>query len=205
MKNLLATIITLFIVISIVTAQTKEVLIIGTMHEVPKITKKAYQPLYKKALAYAPDQIYVETAMPNDSLSWDYLKNGYSTSIRQFAKISDSLKVHYNFDRIAFDKALAKDLEQMSQADLKILVKGFAYLRDKPNFIYYKLIKEYGLNFKKHFRYETQDLTGKLAIALKHKKVFATDDQQTNGEFHENWSKCTIATAKTKYLSLIHI
>ena len=201
MKKALSVIIfsIVFLTLTGQTTQSKEVLIIGTMHEVPKVLKNAYKPLYKKALSYKPDRIYVETAMPNDSISWHYLKKGYSKFLREFSNLSDSLKTNYTFDYKEFNQALDKDLNKMSNQDLKILIKGFAYMKDAPNFSYYKLIEKYGLEFKRKFRREGQDLTAKLAIALGHKKVFATDDQRTNREFHINWKKCENETEGTEF------
>ena len=77
---------------SLVFGQQKEIVLVGTMHQVPKILKNSYKPLYKKSLAYKPDAIFVETAMPDDSLSWQYLKNGYSKSLQEFYKYSLKVK-----------------------------------------------------------------------------------------------------------------
>ncbi len=53
-------------------AQEKELLIIGTMHEVPTIVKHSYKPLLKYAKKYKPEAIFVEDIRPDDTLS---LKN----------------------------------------------------------------------------------------------------------------------------------
>lgn len=50
-------------------AQEKELLIIGTMHTVPKIVKNSYKPLLDHAAEYKPEAIYVEYIHPNDTLS----------------------------------------------------------------------------------------------------------------------------------------
>jgi len=200
--KILLSIILIFIGISPLFAQnnnSKEVLIIGTMHTVSKLQKNSYKPLYKKALSYKPNRIYVETAMPNDTISWHYLKNGYSKFLRDFSQLHDSLKINYEFNPSTFTQILDKDLNQLSSNDIDILLESFAYLRDAPNYKFYKVIKLYGLNFKKNFRNEDQELTAKLAITLNHKKVYATDDQKTNAEFHTNWHKCEEKTANTKY------
>jgi len=51
---------------------SKELLIIGTMHEVPSIVSRSYRPLLKYAKKYQPEAIYTEDIRSNDTLS---LKN----------------------------------------------------------------------------------------------------------------------------------
>lgn len=173
----------------------KEVLLIGTMHEVPKIIKNAYRPLYKQALKYKPEAIYVETAMPNDSISWEYLKDGYSKSHQRFYVIADSLKRHYNFSETRLNKLLDKDFSGLTKDELQTIRLSFGYQRDWPNFQFYTYIAKYGVKgSKKPLRIENHDITAKLALALNHKKVYATDDQQTNKEFHIYWHKCETTT-----------
>ncbi len=172
----------------------KEVLLIGTMHEVPKIIKNAYKPLYKQALKYQPEAIYVETAMPNDSLSWEYLKNGYSKIQQRFYQKSDSLKTHYPYNEKLLNKLLTKDLKDLTKEEITTMRLSFGSLRDWPNYQFYSYLLTYGINgFKKPTRIENYDITAKLAIALNHRKVFATDDQQTNKEYHIYWHKCEAA------------
>ena len=65
-----------FLIFTVITlnafGQGKEILIIGTMHEVPKLVKNSYKPLLKYALKYKPDAIYVECVRSNDSISLSY-------------------------------------------------------------------------------------------------------------------------------------
>ena len=176
---------------SLAQEQQKEVLLIGTMHEVPKIIKNAYKPLYKQALKYQPEAIYVETAMPNDSLSWEYHKDGYSKSRQRFYFIADSLKKHYNFSESRLKKLLEKDFSDLTQDELQTIRLSFGSQRDWPNFLFYSHVKQYGIKgSKKPLREEGHDITTRLALALNHKRVYATDDQQTNKKFHTYWHKC---------------
>ena len=175
----------------------KEVLLIGTMHEVPKIIKNAYKPLYREALKYHPEAIYVETAMPNDTLSWEYLKNGYSKSHQRFYVIADSLKQHYDFSETRLNNLLERDFGDLKQDELQTIRLSFGSQRDWPNFQFYTYIAKYGVSgSKKPLRIENHDITAKLAIALNHKRVYGTDDQQTNKEFHDYWYKCEASAEK---------
>ncbi|WP_347174967.1 DUF5694 domain-containing protein [Polaribacter uvawellassae] len=169
----------------------QEILIIGTMHTVPKIVKNSYKPMLRFAKDYNPEAIYVESPMPNDSISWEYLKNGWSKGYQQFYKLSDSLQKHFDFNESKFTIILQKHFTQMSAADFDYLVQSFAYQRDNGNYELYSYIKKYGIKgAKKPTRHEDGDLTYKLALAMNHKKVINIDDQQTNKEYHDAWTKC---------------
>ncbi len=189
MKNIL-----FFIIIfsySFVFGQQKEIVLVGTMHQVPKILKNSYKPLYNKSLKYKPDAIFVETAMPDDSLSWQYLKKGYSKSLQEFYKYSIKVKEEFEYNKDSLDYLLSKDFDKLTKDDFNRIKLSFAYQRDYPNFYYYQYIQDYFPNgHKKSRRHENYELSRKLALKLSHKKIYAADDQQTNGEFHKHWRAC---------------
>lgn len=181
-------------------AQKREILLVATMHEVPKLLKNSYKPLFKKTLEYKPNAIFVETAMPNDSLSWAYLKNGYSKSLKDFYKYSQKVKQTFNFNKDSLDYWLTKDFDKLRATDYKKILLSFAYQCDYANYFYYKYLKNYYPNgHRKSKRNEDYELSRKLALKLKHKKIYAADDQQTNGEFHKYWYACDKDMANTKY------
>ncbi|WP_339696274.1 DUF5694 domain-containing protein [uncultured Marixanthomonas sp.] len=169
----------------------KEVFIIGTMHEVPKVVKNSYKPLLKLAIKYNPEAIYVESPQPNDSISWEYLKNGWSKHYKKFYYLSDSLKNSFNFDQHTLDSLLRKDFENLTEDNLKLITNSFAYLRDDANYQFYKYIQKHGIKgSKKPTRAEDGDLTAKLALKLNIKQLNSMDDQQTNKQYHEAWQAC---------------
>lgn len=193
MKTKTAFIVSLFIASIISNAQEKkqEVLLMGTMHVVPKIVKKSYKPMLRYAAKYDPQAIYVESPMANDIESWEYLQNGWSKGYREFYKLSDSIRKTFNFDQSEFDRILAKDHSEMTADNLDYLINSFIYNRDNGNYEYYSYIKKYGLKgSKKPTRHEDGDLTFKLALQKGHKLVYNMDDQRTNGEYHSAWNKC---------------
>ncbi len=177
--------------------QQKEVLIIGTMHQVPKTLKNSYRPLYKAALSYEPDAIYVETAMPDDDESWAYLKDGYSNFLRDFYSVSDSMRQAYDFDAERHQELFALRYSSLQTEDIRTLLRDYLYLRDAANFKLYKYVQKYGLDYDKSLRNEDNDLSHRLAIHLGHREIYATDDQRTNAEFHEAYAECVKTTANT--------
>ncbi len=171
--------------------QEKEVLLIGTMHTVPKIVKNSYKPLLKKALKYKPEAIYVESPRAKDSISWEYLKNGWSKSYKEFYFLSDSLRHNFFFHKGKLNTLLQNDFENLSAKQLDTIIYSFAYLRNHANYRFYRYIKKYGVKgAKKPTRHEDGDLTAKLALQLNIKRLKSMDDQQTNEEYHLAWKKC---------------
>ena len=113
--------------------QPKEILIVGTMHTVPKIVKHSYKPMLRRSKNYQPTAIYVESPMDSDTLSWEYLKNGWSKSYKQFYYLSDSLQTLFNFNEERYHQLLKKPLSEMTPLDLEFLIQSFAYNRDHAN------------------------------------------------------------------------
>jgi len=193
MKTNIITIATFFFfsIASFAQEKQQEVLLMGTMHTVPKIVKKSYKPMLRYAKKYDPQAIYVESPMANDSQSWEYLKKGWSKGYQKFYRLSDSLQKSFHFDIAKFNQILEKKHTEMTQEELSYLINSFIYKRDNGNYEYYSYIKKYGAKgANKPTRHEDGDLTFKLALKQGHKLVFNMDDQRTNGEYHVAWNKC---------------
>ncbi|MCE7992972.1 MAG: TraB/GumN family protein [Roseivirga sp.] len=169
----------------------QEVLIIGTMHDVPKIVKHSYKPLLRIARRYGPDAIYVERQRPDDSLS---LANYES---KWFLPLGDSLRRTFKQDCDRFDQLMASSIQTMSHDDFGFLRNYFAVNRDKANWSYYQYLAKYGLNgSRKPTRNENGDLTARLAIAMDMNRVFAMDHQHEAKLYTKLWRECIIASRK---------
>jgi len=195
MKTVTTCIIAFLFGIAISIAQDKtqqEIYIMGTMHTVPKIVKHSYKPMLKDAIKYNPDAIYVESPKGNDTLSWEYLKEGWSKGYQEFYKLSDSMQKVFTPDTAKFNAILKKDFNQMTDSDLDYLIKSFAYRRDNANHEFYTYIKTHGNDgAKQPTRHEDGDLTFKLALNQNIKLLVAMDDQRTNKEYHDAWAQCS--------------
>jgi hypothetical protein len=193
MNAKITTIVTLLFISFFSFSQEKqqEVLLMGTMHTVPKIVKKSYQPMLRYAKKYNPEAIYVESPMANDDASWEYLKQGWSKVYQQFYRLSGSIQNSFDFDSEKFQQILKKSHAEMTQKELIYLKNSFLYKRDNGNYEYYSYILTYGINgSSKPTRHEDGDLTFKLALLQGHKLVFNMDDQRTNGHYHKAWNQC---------------
>ncbi|MBU2929052.1 DUF5694 domain-containing protein [Winogradskyella psychrotolerans] len=194
MRTLFTFIIVLFISIVIGNAQEaqKEVLIVGTMHTVPNIVKNSYKPMLKRAKLYNPTAIYVESPRGKDTLSWDYLKDGWSKNYKAFYYLSDSIKNNFSPNVEKYNDILNKSFSDMTTEDLDFMITTFAYHRDNANHEFYSYIKKHGIDgSKKPTQHEDGDLTFKLALHQNIKLLTSMDDQQTNGDYHDAWSKCS--------------
>ncbi|KOY52636.1 DUF5694 domain-containing protein [Polaribacter dokdonensis] len=168
----------------------KEVVIIGTMHTVPKIVKNSYKPMLRFAKKYNPEAIYVESPMANDSISWNYLRDGWSKNYKSFYAKSEEMKTNFQIDLKKFKELESKKMSDLSSSEIDYLINSYMYNRDNGNYELMSYIKKYGLKgATKPTRHEDGDLTYKLAIH-QDLKVKNMDDQQTNGIYHSAWNKC---------------
>lgn len=163
----------------------KEVVLIGTMHTVPKIVKNAYSPMLRKAKKYQPERIYVERVRKTDTVSLNYY-------YKNFLVYSDSVKATLDLKSFENPAVLNKSLDQMTVEDFKFLKQYYLIQRDYANFKYFQYLEVYGLKGKKKkSRNENDDLTHKLAIHMKHTSISSMDDQQTNHLYSKAWRKCS--------------
>ena len=162
---------------------SKELLIIGTMHEVPSIVSHSYRPLLKYAKNYQPEAIYTEDIPPKDTLS---LMN----FTPKFLSIADSLLRTETIDEEHFGDLKKKRLSELSSDDYAFLAKTYLMKRDRANYSYYNYLKEYGIaGSKKPLRNENGDLIIPLAIAMGISELIPVDDHQKEKEYQRAWNK----------------
>ncbi|MDC8004374.1 hypothetical protein POV27_09945 [Aureisphaera galaxeae] len=165
--------------------QKPEVLIMGTMHDVPKIVKHAYKPLLKIAITYEPDAIYTEHNRPHDSLS---LANDES---QFFLPYSDSISKIFQEEKQRTLTLTKKDITNMTSEDFEYLKHYYAVQKDKANWYYYQYLHKYGIKgSKKPLRHENGDLTSKLAIAMGMNFIYSMDYQKEAPEYSRLWRQC---------------
>jgi hypothetical protein len=172
-------------------AQKKELLIIGTMHEVPTIVKHSYKPLLKYAKKYKPEAIFVEDIRPDDTLS---LKN----FTPRFLKLADSISHVNTIDERRFHDLRSKRLTEMDADDFAFLSDVYLQKRDRANYTYYEYLKTYGITgSKKPLRNENGDLIFPLAIMMGITELLPVDDHQTEPEYQRAWRNAMKASSRT--------
>lgn len=180
MKRIIIALISIIATQSI-SAQEKELLIIGTMHTVPNIVSHSYRPLLKYAKAYKPEAIFTEDIRPDDTLS---MRN----FTPRFLNIADSLRKTRTIDERRFQTLKSKQLSEMNTADFEFLADAYLLKRDRANYNYYKYLKNYGTaGPKKPLQNENGDLIAPLAIAMGLTELIPVDDHQTESEYQQAW------------------
>jgi len=182
MRRMIMVVLTTAVLTPAVNAQEKELLIIGTMHEVPAIVSRSYRPLLKYAKRYGPEAIYTEDIRPDDTLS---LQN----FTPKFLRTADSLARVDGIDEERFTALKKKGLAELDSSDFAFLAKAYLMKRDRANYSYYNYLKRYGMaGAKKALRNENDDLIIPLAIAMGITELIPVDDHQTEKEYQRAWS-----------------
>ncbi len=164
--------------------QQKEIVLVGTMHWVPNIIKHAYKPMYKKALRYNPQNIYVEYVPKEDSASVHFYYD-------EFAHEVDSLReiMQINLDSVRMIES--KALHTMSSADFAYLKKYHMLEKDLLHFKYYRHLERHGIEGpKKPTQNENGDVSFKLAATLGMKSLTPMDYQISNRAYYKYWNAC---------------
>lgn len=182
MRTLILSLLSTLISFSIYGQQ--EVVIIGTMHTVPKKIKNAYKPMLKKAIKYRPQAIYVERQPSWDTVS---VKNYFP----DFYAKGDSIRKATEFDLGYLNTILDKNLDQMTKDEAAALSKYYYAHHDFANYEFYRRIKDYGVEgYKKPSRNENGDLTYPLAVAMGIKYIHSMDNQTYYSEYGRAWMAC---------------
>ena len=189
MRTIFVLIVTLLVQNTI--AQENELLIIGTMHEVPSVVSHSYRPLLKYAKKYKPEAIFVEDIRPNDTLS---LKN----FTPRFLRLADSISYVNTFDEQRFQELRTKQLAEMDADDFAFLSDAYMQKRDRANYTYYNYLKTYGIaGAKRPLRNENGDLIFPLAISMGITELLPIDDHQVEPEYQRAWRNAMKASSGT--------
>ncbi|MCR9290376.1 MAG: DUF5694 domain-containing protein [Bacteroidetes bacterium] len=190
LKSIILLLISLLTTSIFAQTQQKEVLIIGTMHGVPKIVKNSYRPLLKKAKNYKPEAIFVEMSRAEDTLS---LQKGQPWLI----SFADSIRQNTRFDENKISELQGKNLNELISEEFRLLSTYYYTNLDVANARYYKYLSKYGFEGrKKPSRAENQDLSFPLAAEMRLKIVHAMDFQQDRNEYSKTARQCYIESSK---------
>lgn len=163
----------------------QEVLIIGTMHDVPNIVKHSYKPLLKIGKKYRPDAIYVERQRADDSLSLVNYESNW------FLPKGDTLRETFKEDSQRTSRLKVTSIKTMNKEDFAYMRDYYMVMRDKGNWSYYNYLTKYGLKgSRKPTQEENGDLTAKLAIYMDMNQVYAMDHQHEMKLYSKLWRDC---------------
>ena len=164
--------------------EQQEIVLVGTMHYVPNLVKRAYKPMLRKAKKLNPDAIFLEYVPSHDSASIAF-------DTPDFLKWSDSINNVFQADQIMVDEILDKELKAMKTEDYAYMKKVFIANRDYANYRYYEYLENYGVQGAgKPLQNETGDVSFPLAIEQNIKIVHSMDYQSSNEHYYKYWRAC---------------
>jgi len=200
MKKSIFYILSILLMASTVNAQTekKEVVLVGTMHWVPNIIKKAYKPMFKRASDYSPENIYVEYIPKADTESMEFYNSKFSYEVDSIRKLKS-----INLDSVQLIQK--KDLHDLTSFDIKYLKKYYLLEKDLLHYKYYQYLDKHGFQGSaKPTQNESGDVSFKLAARMGHKELIPIDYQVSNKDYYKYWTACDstyVAQGKDKEIS----
>ncbi|MDT0557575.1 DUF5694 domain-containing protein [Ichthyenterobacterium sp. W332] len=184
--NNLPKLLLVFLLVSFVTTsaqEPQEILIVGDMHQLPGIVKRAYKPMVKKILKYEPELIMAE-----------YSKTGDTAAMGQW---NAKFKEAYLKAKTAFspDKEEIRILEQTPNTKLdslqfRTLQAYYLSIGDQANHRMYRYFARHGVAKKfKPYGNQNPDLTFQLMRKLELKKVYGVDSHKGYQGYWTAWQR----------------
>lgn len=177
--------------INTLSAQDKqEVLIVGDMHQVPGIVKRAYKPMVKKILKFEPQLIMAEYSKTGDTAAM-----GQWNSKFKEAYLKTKATYTYNEEEITqLRKLPLKDLDSLQSRKLQTY---FLSIGDQGNHRMYGYLAKHGATAKfKPYGNQNPDLTFQLMRKLNLKSVFGVDSHKGYQGYWPAWQRALKAGTK---------
>ncbi|GAB5562977.1 MAG: hypothetical protein Wins2KO_00400 [Winogradskyella sp.] len=170
--------------VSVNAQQTQqEILIVGDMHQLPKIVKGAYKPMAKKIIKYKPELIMAEYAKTGDTAAmgeWNgWFKEAYLKHRDTFTYHKDEIKQLMNTPNIELDSL-----------DFKKLQSYYLSIGDQGNTRMYRYYARHGATEKfKPYGNQNPDLTFQVMRKLGLKTVFGVDSHAGYQGYWPAWKR----------------
>ena len=168
----------------------QEILIVGDMHQVPSIVKRAYKPMVKKILKYQPELIMAEYSKTGDTAAMGEWNSKFKDA---YLKKNDAYK---------YDLKEIKLLEQTSNTLLdslqfRQLQEYYLSIGDQGNHRMYGYFARHGATKKfKPYGNQNPDLTFQLMRKLDLKSVFGVDSHAGYKGYWPAWQRSLKAGSK---------
>ncbi|NRA91276.1 MAG: hypothetical protein HRU26_01090 [Psychroserpens sp.] len=163
--------------------EQKEILIVGDMHQVPGIVKRAYKPMVKRILKYDPQLIMAEYSRKGDTAamgSWN----------EKFKEAYLKEKETYKDDTGVVDGLLAKPNSELDSLEFRDLQTFFLSVGDQANHRMYGYFAKHGVDEKfKPYGNQNPDLTFQLMRKLELKTIFGVDSHEGYQGYWPAWQR----------------
>jgi len=176
-------VILLFLNGHIAAQEQQEILIVGDMHQLPGIVKRAYKPMVKKILKYQPELIMAEYSKTGDTAAMGEWNSKFKEA---YLKKQESYKI--DGEELARLKAsLNTELDSM---DFRTLQSYYISIGDQGNERMYRYFANFGATEKfKPFGNQNTDLTFQLMRKLELKEVYGVDSHAGYVGYWPAWQR----------------
>ena len=185
MKNL-SKLLLLFLTFQLnnVTAQEQqEILIVGDMHQLPGIVKRAYKPMLKKILKYRPELIMAEYSKTGDTAAMGEWNSRFKESYLK-------KKVSYTFNAEEIKQLEQTPNKELDSVQFRKLQDYYLSVGNQGNHRMYGYFARHGATNKfKPYGNQNPDLTFQLMRKLNLKSVYGVDSHAGYQGYWPAWQR----------------
>lgn len=169
----------------------QEILIVGDMHQLPGIVKRAYRPMVKKILKYNPELIMAE-----------YSKTGDTAAMGEWnSKFKDAYlkqKVSYTYEANKVKVLLQSPNAVLDSLQYRQLQAYFLSVGDQANHRMYRYFVRHGVAEKfKPYGNQNPDLTFQLMRQLNIKFIHGVDSHAGYAGYYPAWQRALNSGTKS--------
>ncbi|WP_282042918.1 DUF5694 domain-containing protein [Winogradskyella flava] len=165
------------------TQAQQEILIVGDMHQLPGIVKRAYKPMVKKILKYEPQLIMGEYAKAGDTAAMGEWNSRFKEA---YLKAKDS--IFFNEEEIR--TLITTPNRSLDSLDFKKLQAYYLSMGDQANNRMYRYFARHGATEKfKPYGNQNPDLTFQLMRQLNLKIIHGVDSHKGYAGYWPAWQR----------------
>ncbi|WP_296320841.1 DUF5694 domain-containing protein [Winogradskyella sp.] len=182
--HILKSILVLLIVSNVSFSQEQqEILIVGDMHQLPGIVKRAYKPMVKKIMKYNPELIMAEYSKTGDTAAMGEWNSKFKDA---YIKKSQN----YTYDENEISSLLNTSNTKLDSLQYRKLQAYYLSIGDQGNHRMYGYFARHGATKKfKPYGNQNPDLTFQLMRQLNLKSVYGVDSHEGYNGYWPAWQR----------------
>lgn len=163
--------------------EQQEILIVGDMHQVPGIVKRAYKPMVKKIIKYNPELIMAEYSKTGDTAAMGEWNS-------RFKEAYLKQKAAYIYDANKIKSLLQSPNTTLDSLQYRQLQAYYLSIGDQGNHRMYGYFARHGATKKfKPYGNQNPDLTFQLMRQLNLKSVYGVDSHAGYAGYYPAWQR----------------
>ncbi|GGI57876.1 DUF5694 domain-containing protein [Winogradskyella haliclonae] len=185
MKNL-SKLLVLFLTLhlnNVLGQEQQEILIVGDMHQLPGIVKRAYKPMLKKILKYNPELIMAEYSKTGDTAAMGEWNSKFKEAYLEKKK-------SYAYDNEEITKLINTPNRELDSLQFRKLQAYYLSIGNQGNHRTYGYFARHGATVKfKPYGNQNPDLTFQLMRKLDLKSVYGVDSHAGYQGYWPAWQR----------------